>query len=224
MEAINIDDLITDLLKDDNQYTQYQKKEKEYYTKTNIKDRGWNDNMINLLLGDPDKTQKNFKYKNASPICLYEKNRVHNAEKDVKFIEYQKIRIIRQQAAEKAVETKLDSMQKYLDTIQAKIPYLSWGKLTKKSIKNYNDWNSDNEKYATINSDEHFLNRLRVNYLRHELTKYEKYLNQIAGKVGGPAAYYTIKIKILDSITIAYPTLLNECESQKRRLQNGERK
>ena len=115
-------------------------------------------------------------------------------------------------------------MQKYLDNIQTKIPYLSWGKLTKKSIKSYNDWNLDNEKYATINSDEHFLNRLRVNYLRHELTEYEKYLNQISGKVGGPAAYYAIKIKILDSIAVVYPTLLNECESQKMRLQNGERK
>jgi hypothetical protein len=53
--------------------------------------------------------------------------------------------------------------------------------------------------YAT-ESDPNFLNRLCVNFIRHELTEYHQHLAKIQSRVGTADAYVTIKRRILVAI------------------------
>ena len=75
---------------------------------------------------------------------------------------------------------------------------------------------------ANKHSDADFLDRITVNFLRHCWTKYENELAEIAGKVGAPEAYVTIKQMVLDEITEQYPWLAAECDRQLSRLYDEE--
>jgi len=65
-------------------------------------------------------------------------------------------------------------------------------------------------------ADSDFLNRIEVNYIRHNLTEYDRELEEMAGKIGVKEAVIKIKNRILDSIAEKYPELKGECVKQKR--------
>jgi hypothetical protein len=67
---------------------------------------------------------------------------------------------------------------------------------------------------ATTNSDARFLERILVNYIRHQLTIYESELEEIYGKVGNDDGYKLLNNKIYDKISEVYPSLKNECNRQ----------
>lgn len=69
--------------------------------------------------------------------------------------------------------------------------------------------------YIAANSDsEAFRERITVNYLRHELTSYERQLASVYGSVGANDARIAIRRRILDAIAEAYLGLRDECEMQ----------
>lgn len=70
--------------------------------------------------------------------------------------------------------------------------------------------------YASEHSDPEFLERIRVNYLRHNSCRYEHHLEMIAGRVGTKDAYLEIKEKVLDAIAEVYPWLGAECLRQEK--------
>ena len=57
-----------------------------------------------------------------------------------------------------------------------------------------------------------------VNHLRHCESDYERQLEAIAGKTGGPDAYYEIKEKVLLEIEFKYDWLAAECELQRAKM------
>lgn len=72
--------------------------------------------------------------------------------------------------------------------------------------------------YCTV-SDE-TLDRWVVNHIRHRLIKvdgvrYDKALDELAGKVGRDNAYRVTKCILLDKIALVYPKYRYECERQK---------
>ena len=67
---------------------------------------------------------------------------------------------------------------------------------------------------ATTDSDSVFLNRVIVNYLRHNLSNYDSKLDDIFGKVGKSEAYRIINTKIYAKIAEVYPVLKDECDNQ----------
>ena len=74
--------------------------------------------------------------------------------------------------------------------------------------------------YATPKSDKIFLERIEVNYIRHNLTKYDTALETMAGRIGIHEAVTKIKFMILDAISEKYPYLSRACTLQKNRI-NG---
>ena len=64
------------------------------------------------------------------------------------------------------------------------------------------------------------LDRWVVNHIRHRLIKvddvrYDKALDELAGKVGRDNAYRVTKCILLDKIALVYPKYRYECERQK---------
>ncbi len=193
-----------------------------YYTKCGLKLRGWSDRLIALLLKEPDLTCDNPHYKCAPPMRLYRRSRVHEAEKRKPFLAAMVGREQRQERARKAVETKREKLQDWIDRLDVQVPVLDWDKLTQGAIAHYNDWQEDrfdrtgnyDIKMAGEHSDKGFLDRIRVNYLRHELTDYEQTLDRMAGKVGASDGYVEVKVMMLNAIADTYPQLAAECRKQ----------
>lgn len=137
-----------------------------------------------------------------------------------------KLKAAGRQAAMKAVADakRSDNIAKFSARVNSvKIPALTEDELKSRTIKSKQRWNSYQSDLRCEVDDEidiehlhdNVLHRWEVNYIRHELTRYEKLLDQIRGLVGTRDIYTVIKGKILDKIASAYPWLKDECDRQK---------
>src|SRR5262245_9244037 len=96
----------------------------------------------------------------------------------------------RRQGAGRGVMTKKERLEQYLGALTIEVPLLEDRELGRRACEH------DNERQrlledagrrfsdlpATPDSDESFLERIAVNYLRHALTRYEDELARIAGR------------------------------------------
>ncbi len=180
-----------------------------YLTQTDVKERGWTDSLIRRFLPSPDLTKGNPFYRCAAPMKLYAVGRVSAIETTPEYIEHSAKLVGRRKAAQRAVETKRKKLLAYLDTIEIQVPILT--NLVGRACKSYNARNGGG---AYPHSDKSFLDRICVNYLRHEMTDYEAHLYAIAGKVGVAEGYREIKNRVLYAIADTYPELSDECFRQ----------
>lgn len=181
-----------------------------YYCIQNLKERGWTKAGIIRFLGNPDKTSPNPKYRNSGPdMCLYEKTRVEQVECSVIFCKWKEKSMLRKIAAQKAVETKYNQTLNEALKWEPIIPDIPLQKLQHLAIENYNNSTRSNS-YACITSNVEFLNRIMVNYLRHECSQYDCRLVDNQGKVGKIDAYKKIKHTVLLKIATLYPSLEKE--------------
>jgi hypothetical protein len=187
-------------------------------SKTGLKlEYGFTDGMINKFLPNHDKEVENPYCKCAAPMKLYLVSRVKRIIKTKKFQDICKNSEKRREGAIKAVKTKeLKAIEfaKSLDISIDKI--LPKDVLIQKAIYSYNEFNCDknNFEFASLNSDSNFLNRITVNYIRHEMTDYEELLFETFGIVGKHLAINIIRRKIYDTIKNNYAWLSEECEKQ----------
>jgi hypothetical protein len=68
-----------------------------------------------------------------------------------------------------------------------------------------------NDREARRNSDPEFLQRITINYIRHQHSEYDEQLEHIFGKVGTAEAYLALNRKIADAIEEKYPVLREAC-------------
>jgi hypothetical protein len=98
------------------------------------------------------------------------------------------------------------------------VPVFTRGELIRLACASYNALQVARGRYdhepATPGSDQAFLDRIAVNYLRHELTSYEAELAGLFGKVGKVEAAGVIREIVYDAIAAAYPHLAPECREQ----------
>ena len=190
----------------------------QYITKTGLKERGWTDTMIRDFLADPDKYGQNPYYRSGADIQYYALSRIEAAEQSQAWQERSEAARRRRSAAEKATQTKT---QRLIDSLEEKekidVPIMDKDRLIKFACDSYNDFQMSRGNYemsASKNSTHAFLERLMVNYLRHELSDYEYELYEVRGKVGKRKAYEFINNKVYEAIIEAYPYLSEECQRQ----------
>lgn len=198
---------------------------------TVLKRDGWTNKAIELFLPIPDKEVPNPHYKKAAPMKLYQEDKVIRVENTNEFIIFKGKSSHHRNNAQKAVRTKTDKIIEYVNNLIVEVPILSKDELIKNACNHFNyrlelkqekydDWwwrkgqNESKEdgiyepidfQNARPNSDPVFLTRICVNYLRHCLTRYEKELNLLFGKVGKDNAYLILKEKINEAILDTYP-------------------
>ena len=145
-------------------------------TKSRLKsERGWTDRLLKMFLPRPDLVKPNPNYMSGPPMQLFDLARVEAIEMAEEFKAQREKTAKRKAAAERAVETKWEKMQQYLDTIEIEVPMLDRANLIEKACRHYNDlqdWRAAegrhaSEMKATADSDSKFLERICVNYLRH---------------------------------------------------------
>lgn len=120
------------------------------------------------------------------------------------------------ESARKSAEEKKRNLLDKLADLKVSIPKLTARDLIKKACQHYNHLASEREKDSSADpqSDKAFLDRITVNYLRHEMSTYEASLDLVYGKVGCNEARSKIRQKVYDAIAETYPELAPECKRQ----------
>ena len=201
-------------------------KEKMITQSTIIHTYGWTKSLISKFLPAPKLVQNPY-YKSASPMQLWKEEDVKQVMQTQEFQAAMGKAKKRKESAAKAVSTKKEVLEKetmdFLNSIQVKI--LPDELLCEKTLEKKRAWFEVNqlERYGYIDPsdipdvdavDEDTLNRWVVNYIRHNLVRYDSFLNKIHGKVGVQDAYSHTKIFILEKIAKAYPKYAKECQRQ----------
>lgn len=184
-------------------------KENTYITLADLKKRGWTDSIIRNMHLQPDKVVKNPRFSKAAPMKLYLISQIEMCEKTEQFAALTDKSKNRKIGASKAVETKTKKLFAYVDNLQIKVNFLPEPILTEKAIYVYNNWQKNrpsvikgnNEGFhANKNSDGDFLDRIKSNYIRHNLTNYDDILEEIKGKTGITEVYPELKKRVQERI------------------------
>ena len=189
-------------------------------TKSTVRKRGWTEKMCDTYLPKPACTLANPHYRSGPPMSLYDLESIEATEKTDSFQLAREKSKPRQASAQKAVQTKLDAVKQYVEKAKFPIHRTDRYSLIRCACENYNAHHESEYGDAHEHSDPLFLDRICVNYLRHQACQYEQKLEGIFGKVGASEAYLQIKFKVLDSIARAYDYLADECGRQKERAES----
>ena len=178
-----------------------------------IKTRNWTESLIKKHLGEPDLLKTNPHYKSGSQMKLFLIERVLKVENSKEFQDDFEKSKRRRAGAIKMVKTKTDNLIDNINNLEVVVEKIDFNKLLKATINQYNSRNI----FSWINEktlDNKTKNRLIVNYIRHHLTFYESFLDDITCQVGKLKAYKTLNRRIYDKISEVYPTLKMECSNQ----------
>lgn len=208
----------------------------EYYNLSELKELGWNDNLINDILGEPDRLKKNPKYASAAPSKLFETARVNEAMQSSIFIWHryssdktlgsvEKRRMARQKTNEELYQNGLD----LLSGIYAGVRDLGCDRiLIETACNHYNNLQYSRGRYdfqeATKNSPKDFLDRICVNYLYHtcDLVLAKEFPSDFQECLAGSKrlrgeARSLLDGKIFLEIGQRYPQLKKACQQKQRR-------
>lgn len=198
-----------------------EKEKIETITASGMKERGWTEKLICDYYPIHYATKKNPFYTSASPMKLYSMNEVERIESlpefKAKLDKLKEGKQKRQAAASKAVETKTKSTLEIVKNTEIEVIKIKNKYLLKDAIDAYNDFNCERGRFESIaskNSDKEFLDRIVVNYVRHNLTEYDYTLYQLVAKTGKSKAYVLLNEKIYSAIADVYPHLKHECDRQ----------
>lgn len=194
----------------------------EFYITTELKERGWTDFLIRKLLGAPDASRPNPRFASAAPMRLYLRERVVAAEQSEQWAALAASVDRRRAGSQRAAETKTARLLAYVDGMDIQVPVLPMPDVLQSACNNYDDLQEEKAfrrgfydwKGATPDSDAVFLERITVNYLRHEFSHYDAELKRIFGRVEVNEAYVHLNNKVYAAIAAAYPDLASECERQ----------
>ena len=191
---------------------------KEFITKTDlISKRKWTDALLKKYMSEPDLIKNNPHYGRASEMKLYKISRVESIEKNEHFlIDFQKT-ILRRKSSAKMVETKKDNLLIEIFELPISVEFIPRNELVPLVIDDYNDRNYYKDYLTLRDLDQSTLERLTVNYIRHQLTSYDQCLGLIFSKVGKKEGYRLLRERIYNCISESYPELTRECTLQFRR-------
>ena len=190
-----------------------------------LRERGWTGSILNRFMPEPDKLKDNPHYKSGPQMRLHLQSRAEKIETTSEFEAAKNKAESRSRIGKEVAKKKKAELIVEVKDLPIRVKIVP--NLTTRAISHYNKrLESDNfdGDLATSTSDEKFLNRIQVNYIRHRLTRYDFALKGMAGRIGTAAACIIIREKVYDAIADAYPGLKEECLRQKmdRRQRDGE--
>ena len=188
---------------------------KKMITKTKLLARsGWSGTLVTRLLGEPDERKK--VKKSSITTERYELERIQLAEVSQEFTVAQSGLAKRKKASK--IERLLDAIEAMTITVTT----LTATQVVANAIRDYNSKQRDRAirrgdydwADASLDSDPLFLERITVNYIRHELSQYDRVLQTTAGKTGADRARVAINKRVYAVIAATYPQFADECARQ----------
>ncbi|WP_194909129.1 hypothetical protein [Catenulispora rubra] len=183
-----------------------------YLNATQLAARGWTPAMIRDFLGAPDRTEFIPRFRQSAPTLLFELSRVQAAERTEKFVQRLEVAARRSAVAKQAAHRRRVELLRLMSADEIPIPKLAPDVLADRAIRH----REPRKPVAAAGADSNTLNRWKVNYLRHELTRYDSMIEGLFGRVGRAAAEKLLLRRVLEAIGKTYPDLLDECQRQLR--------
>lgn len=201
-----------------------EEKEKTLY-KQQILERGWSAAMIKEFLPEP--TVKDNPYsKWGTYVLLWSEDVVLEVEATEKFKMRKQAKDKRSKSAKIPVDRKIQELVDKINTYNINVKKVAEDQLIPLTLKDKNSFERQKEcqysnytaEYYSIsdNIPDEVMERFVVNFIRHELTEYDKLCNSLFAQVGKNVGLELIREKVYDAIGITYPHLAKECERQKQ--------
>jgi hypothetical protein len=200
-------------------------------TLAGLKERGWTATLVQRFLGAPERTAPNPHYRSGPPMRLYLLTRVEAAEADEAFKEARAGSRRRGDAARRVADRKRADLIARAEAMPVRVRQLGDDELLRQAIRHYNRrqeewmesrWEHPDRQPARPDSDPLFLRRIKVNFIRHQMTSYDRALDSMAARVGVREASAVIRRKVYEAICSAYPGLAGECRRQYLDREGGE--
>jgi len=175
--------------------------------------RGWTKALIEKFLGVPDETKVNHRYRKSAPIQLFSLDRVKTMESNSLFVEA----LDKSEKRRKSVRgTARDKLKEKTSLLKINLKVLDEQVLLDRALKNFNDFKMEREDYrfADKTSGKTFLDRICVNFIRHNLTSYDQDIEDLFGQQEKDYGLLLLRNKIIKEISKAYPYLREECIRQ----------
>lgn len=199
-----------------------------FYNKSQLKERGWTPAAISRFLGKPDTTTRSRRNRRQR-IQLFDTLRVEQAENTAAWKEWKKGSLARSAALKKSAAVKrqatLDKAASRLHTITLRddVVGLSPARLQKLANEHFLHREQERElrsggryiaETITDRRSQGFLDRIAVNWLRHEGTVYDRELDEYFANIGVNQAKDMVREHVYALIAAAYPHLAGECDRQ----------
>jgi hypothetical protein len=174
----------------------------DYFSSTELKERGWSDALIRDFAAEPCKLVKNPNYRSGPPMRLWSVERIEEIEERPEWQERAAKLLARRPAAqaralaaaEKRRQQTIEFAQSWTPAIR--LPADNYSALVEAACEAYNGLHAargNYEKFARPGGDPEFIDRIVGNFIRHECSDYEWMLGQIRGRVGTADAYHEIR-------------------------------
>jgi hypothetical protein len=198
--------------------------DKEFITKAGLKERGWTDAAISRFVPEYDEISPNPQFNKTASIKLYCLTRIKEVERSNEFKEFKEFTLAsdkRNDAVPKAAEVQKQNLLAEIKGWEIVVTSEPLDKVRCDAINAYNghqgliyEYEFSEIRFATEDSDQNFLDRITVNYLRHQLSDYGRCPIQLLGPTGKDEADKALRDKILLAIAERFPQLATECRRQ----------
>lgn len=195
-----------------------------------LKQRDWTPLLVRNFLGEPLILKANPRYRSAAPMRLYAQKQVKKIEKQIDWQTARAVAAARSTKGKAAAERRAQALLAQAKTIHIVVHPLPKKELLYASLEHYNSRQEqlsyERDWFKWSHADEgappNFLERIQVNFLRHQRTFYDSILVRLFAKSGGPRARLIVTQRIFEAIEALHPWLAAECRRQLREKQNSE--
>ncbi|SDN89894.1 hypothetical protein SAMN04487981_107211 [Streptomyces sp. cf386] len=207
------------------QSREHQQPTRTHLSAAGLRARGWTPAMIRQLLGDPDLLRPHPHFRPAPQTRLYGIERVEAAEHSEEFRGASAAAARRSAAARAAALRRRREVLTRIAAEPIEVPRLAPDRLTALAVEHRSRRNEERALWrrghvavpATVERAEPgALDRWKVDYLRHRLTRCDEILDELYGRTGRAAAEELLRRRIYAAIAQAYPDLARECERRLR--------
>ncbi|GHH02878.1 hypothetical protein [Streptomyces lanatus] len=207
--------------------------QRKHLSAAGLRARGWTPAMVRQLLGEPDLLRSHPHFHSAPQTRLYSIERVEAAEQSEEFRAASAVAARRSAAARAAALRRRREVLTRIAALPLQVPRLAPGTLAAQAVRHRNRREEERRSWrgshggrpaavtgaATVEgAAADVLDRWKVDYLRHRVTRDEGSLdeNALHGRIGRAAAEELLRRRVYAAIAKAYPELARECERRLR--------
>jgi len=140
--------------------------------------------VLPFLISTSEPNLRKKIYGRSNPACRYHLDRVIAAEATREFAEAQESRSKRKTSGKRAIRARIARLMTAIGAMSVSVQVIKPAHLQPLAIDGYHEWHGERNDPASNHSDKAFLERICVNFIRHEFTEYEHSLCEVAGRTG----------------------------------------
>jgi hypothetical protein len=191
-----------------------------------LKLRGWTPATIERFLGEPDKSEVRHLPNTSFTISLFSAERVEQAESTSEWQEQSRGEAARKRRAERTASraNAMDRVRNF--DVKVRNSELSRDFLVSAALAHYNDWKAQQRAKwgksphipnTLANTPPEDVERITLNYIRHNLTNYDAAIKKLAVADGSPEEYTVLRGRFFDALRRHFPDFASALTAQEHR-------